>query len=322
MKKLMTLFVAVALVPVFVSGAQASSTDFEAFTTGISVNGQEDWTVEDSWGNAAELFDESVIDDGTGNNVWQFSNVYTSTSYSNQPYSAPADQVAGETGAGLHNDFGPDHTNPFSPPQSSATAASKLFYASLDFKSATGAAQPDLAITLSAGASQSTVRMSWLSIQDTGAGFAVSFYDTSDGSNDWNYSEMASGVSYTAWHNLTMAIEFKDGVVDSLGDPYVEGVSDGVYGNDIVNIYLDGSLIHTGTTWESYYYTTTEGSYTPPTTQAVNSLLFRMSGTANDDNLGAGFYFDNVEVSNVPEPVTMSLLALGGIALIRRKRKA
>ncbi len=289
--------------------ANAQLADFESFTANQSVNGQSGWTVEDSFGNSGELFDEEIVD-LSGNQVWRISNSFTATSYSNQPFSHSAPQIAGQTGAGLYNDYGTNHTSPNSPPLSSGTAGSKFFYASWDFKSATGAAQPGMNMAVSASGKQSTLRMSYLNMQDTGSGFNVGFFDTEG--TAFNGSTLATGLSYTDWHNVEMMIEFVDGIGP--------GAAGSEMGNDIMKVWVDGSLVHTGTTWESFFYNVADGGVPTTSPRAVDSLLFRQSGTANMANAGAGFYFDNVVVSNVPTPASAAILGLGGMAAFRRRR--
>ncbi len=299
------------------SAALADFDDFESFIPDQSITGQGEWTVEDSFGNSGEPFDEEIVDDGTGNQVWRISNAFTSTSYSNQPFSSKPTEVAGETGAELYNDYGMDHTMPNNPPLSSATATSKNFYGAWDFKSATGGAQTGLSMTVSAGASQSPLRLTWLNMSDSGSGFDLSFYETA-GSTFVGPTVIATGLNYSDWHRVEMYIEF----VDGLGP----GAPGSELGNDIVQVYLDGSLIHTGTTWESYFYNVNDG-VPAPSVRAVDSLLFRQSGTAVPGNAGFGFYFDNIDVSNaaaIPEPGSIALAGLAGlagIASLRRRRK-
>lgn len=83
-------------------------------------------------------------------------------------------------------------------------------------------------------------------------------------------------------------------------------------------------MIHTGTTWESFYWTSTL-NLTPPTIVAIDSLLFRLAGTAAPDNGGNGLFIDDVFISNetdrlvIPEsrPVpTLGNLGLGLMALL------
>ena len=241
------------------------------------------------------------------------SNAVTDSGYSAQPFSHVAPQVAGETGSSLWNDYGTDHTQPYSPPHFGANAEMPGFYASFDFKSATGAAQPGLSISVSPSAKQSAVRLSYLNISDNGNdGFDLLFYDTSNGDNGWNPTTVATGLSYTDWHTVEMAMEFVDGVDTSAGQ---------IDGNDLVNIFVNGVPVHTGTTWESYYYAFGEG-VPEPRLQAVDSLLFRMAGTAAPDTMGYGFYFDNIHVSSVPEPASLLLLSLGGLYLLLPRRRS
>jgi hypothetical protein len=147
--------------------SSASETTFDGFTTGASVHYQGPgsttvtpipfsytipdpygslWTVADEWGQSPSLFDEAVVDDG-GNIVWRLSDALTG-SYSNQPNSPSSPAVAGDSAAFLYNDRGPDHTLPTTPPDTRAGATTPYFHGGFDFKSATGAAQPGLFISV------------------------------------------------------------------------------------------------------------------------------------------------------------------------------
>ncbi|QEF99764.1 hypothetical protein Mal15_38310 [Stieleria maiorica] len=290
--------------------AEAGIVTFDSFTPNTSVNGQGGWTVGDSFGNSAGVFDQAVVDDGTGNQVWRMSNAGTG-SFSNQPFSHRSASAAGETGAGLYNDYGTDHTSPNNPPLSSATAGSKYFHAAWDFKSATDGAQSGLFLSLSPAASQSTHRLSYIGIDGSAAGgFALNFFDTLGGG--FNQTTLATGLSYSDWHTVEMYIEF------------VDGIGIGGVGNDIVNILIDGTLVHSGTTWESYYEAFPGGIVGP---RAVDSLMFRAAGTAVPGNSGNGIYFDNVSISNaqfnaVPEPSSMLIFAaVAGCCTVPRRRR-
>ena len=74
-------------------------------------------------------------------------------------------------------------------------------------------------------------------------------------------------------------------------------------GNDIVNVYLDGVLVHTGTTWEDYYRDFAGGIPFP-----VDSIMFREAGTAVPATLGKGFLIDNFSSYSGPAPVSTATL--------------
>jgi len=298
--------------------------DFESYSTG-TINGQNGWTVADTWGNSPVAFDEEVMDDGTGNQVWRLSNAISSTTYSAQPFSPSTGIVAGETGSSLWNDYGTDHTSPHNPPLFGANADVNRISATIDFKSATGATQDGLSVTLSASAKQSTVRQTYVRLEDNGTdGIDVVFLDTyidmdnSDGggigADQWAGGTIATGLSYTDWHTLKMDVEFVDGLDNS-------GVD--VLGNDVVSIYVDGSLVHTGSTWETYYYGNELTDSPNPRLQAVDSVLFRVSSAPTDPNTvsGGGFFFDNASVAPVPEPGSFLLLTLGGLGMLLFRRR-
>ena len=302
---LITLFA--ASLPAFSAVKQLSQTDFEGFTTGVSVDGQGGWGI--GFGSPAVTVDEEVTDDGSGNNVFRLSNAVVSGSVADMPF-APRP-------AGIPNYPGDTSTNPvLGQPdmfagESSTTALYRRFAASLDFRSATGAAQSNLAVSVSAD-NGAGGRMSYAQLVDSGTGIDVVTWDVDAAGNFVGPQTIASGLSYTAWHNLAFKIFFHDGP-----------------SNDVVYIYLNGALIHTGTTWEDYFRANDPSSY--PLGVPVQTLVFTTGSTAAPDNDGGGFYFDNVitEVDSLTQVPTLSqwgqilfVLSLMGVAvyLLRKRR--
>ena len=90
-------------------------------------------------------------------------------------------------------------------------------------------------------------------------------------------------------HTIRLTIDFLDGP-----------------GNDIVRVYVDDELKHTGTSWENYYaYDATGMANFGGNTPAVNRLMFRTGsdshrGIPGDPaplTLGRGFVIDHVRVT-------------------------
>jgi len=331
MMKTKALTLCVTVVVLAVGGAvQATGVNFEGLALGVSVDGQAGWTTKDQWGNdgwgnVGPAFDEAVVDDGTGNTVWRASNAVTIGGLSAQPFSQVAGAVAGETGADLWNNYGPLHTAPVNnPPIAGAPATTKNFYGAFDFWSATGGAQPGLVMTVSPAAKQVDSRMSYIKLTDDGAnGFDIGFYETGHTGDIWGSStvEIASNLPYNQPHRIEIFLEFVDGL---------QTVGADQYGNDIVKVYVDGTLAHTGSSWETYY----KGAdpYGTGGLHGVDSLTFNLRGTAVPSVLGNGFFVDNVEVSNasadadtgaIPEPMTMLAvgMAVAGLGGYIRKRR-
>jgi large repetitive protein len=249
---------------------QLSNTDFTGFVTGVSVHNQAEW----GYGPDKDfgvVIDESVVDDGTGNIVFRMSNAVSNGSGANLPFvprpgGIPAihtnlvnslpDKFAGETTTGANH---------------------RLFYASFRFKSATGAAQAGLSVSVSPDSGIGG-RMSYIGISDSGTGIDLTFYDTPGGG--FVGTTIASGLNYTDWHQLKFEMLFKDGST-----------------NDIVKIYLNDTLIHTGTSWEDYFKNAPDQlKFFPLGVFPVQTLMFK-PGSAAPANNGGGYFFDDIITS-------------------------
>ena len=251
-----------------------------------TINLQQGWTTQDSFNTTVGTnFDQTIQETQNSGRVWRMSNAFTSGSFSSQPFSPTTAQVAGEMGSSLWNDFGQDKTKPKSPPGYGGNSTTTTFYTRVNFSSATGSPQPGLSLGLSLCAKQSSWRMTLIQLNDSGAGIDIIYYNRplnqyNNGTTKSNI-RIASGLSYTAVHSLETVTYFKDG-----------------FDNDVVNVFLNGTLIYTTRTWEVYYYFL-GGVNVEPRLQAINSLLVRSSGTAKPSYDGNGFYFTEIDVSTV-----------------------
>lgn len=242
---------------------QTQFTDFEGFALG-SVNGQNGWGVSDS------AFDQEIVDFG-GNTVWRVSNAVTSGAFGNQPFAPRLGGTAMASTTPTGNSPGA-----FAGELSTGTTLTK-FKGKFSFRSATGTPQPGARITVSADNGQGG-RQSFIAINDTGAGLEISTFDVDIGGNFIGPIVIASGLSYTKWHTTSVQVQFKDGEAD-----------------DVVKYFVNGKRKHTGPSWEQFY--TNFQPVEHPNGVPVQTLLFRISGTAVPAVLGGGYYIDKVKMS-------------------------
>jgi len=201
-----------------------------------SINLQNGWTTQDNFTSCQTVgnWDQAIVD-ANGKRVWQISNADINPNppgFTALPMSYVSTAVAGETGASLFNNRGPNGcgTNPIFPPTGDIATTTK-FYMRTDFRSATGAAQPNLTLALSAGAKQSASRMTNLRIYDNGvSGFNLVFTDAKAAAPPivvFTDTTIASNLSYTDLHRLEVTIEFVNGINNNAGS---------ITGNDIVKV--------------------------------------------------------------------------------------
>ena len=266
--RLLVLTVVFAASSVFAAAmlAPLSGTSFHDFTVGASVDGQDGWNVFLP-GNCG-FYDESVVNFGA-NRVWRVSNAVTCGSFGDQPF-APRP-------GGLPNDTvnDPDNSEPFFfAGENSTGAAFRTFSGQFSFRSATGATQPGLRITVSADSGQGG-RQSFAALVDTGSGINVETFDLDNAGNFIGPITISQGLSYTDWHTLNTEVIFKRGPR-----------------NDKVRYFVDGRKRHTGQSWEQFYRNFQAALH--PLGVPVQTLLFRVSGTAAPAVAGGGFLIDNV----------------------------
>jgi len=101
--------------------------------------------------------------------------------------------------------------------------------------------------------------MSWIQMTDTAGGLEVNFYDFPALGRRLRVTTICDGLDRTVPHTIKVTIDFVDGAT-----------------NDVVEVYVDGTLVHTGTTWEDYFRLYDDAQVYG--TRTVDSILFRTGG--------------------------------------------
>ncbi len=249
------------------------SSTFDSFSTG-TVNGQGGWSVTGP-------YDQAVVSNTYGYSTFgcqslRISNAVTSGSFGDQTFSPSNANESGESTA-TNNGL-------------SGGVRSNHFDAHFDIATTQSTQQPGLSLSISPDRGDGS-RMSYLRFDDSAGGLDVTFYDVQGTGNPANFvpTVIATGLSRGVPHTIRFSMDFVDGP-----------------SNDVVNMYIDNVLVHTGTSWENYYRYDSEAS-AEQTTRTVDSLLFRASGTAAPANSGNGFLFDNFGAASVAPDVTVTI---------------
>lgn len=259
--------------PVF---ADSVSVNFEnpPYTLGV-INAQDGWTSLGAAGSGCALYDHAVNSSagisGFGSQSFRISDAITSGCFGDQTFAKPLNDSVGEASAtaGIF----------------SAGTKQAHFETQFDIASAVPASQqPGLHISVSPDRGDGS-RMSYLRFEDGATGIDVFFDDVQWANPDeFIETQIASGLNRALKHTVKLTFDAVDGA-----------------GNDVVKVWIDGSPVHTGTSWEDYYRFDPEAS-AEQSPRIVKTLLFRSSGTANLPNAGKGFLVDNVTLSSGPVP--------------------
>lgn len=255
--------------------ADSSLINFESYSLG-TINAQDGWSSLGAAGAGCAPYDHAVAVTtvaGFGAQALRMSNAVTSGCFGDQTFSKSLSQAAGETTAEGGT--------------MSAAPSQSHFEAEWDFASVTGAPQPGLSVVASPDRGDGA-RMGWIQMADTATGLEVNFYDYQDAlpfggavgdpngcgvEDDFVFTNLASGLDRTIPHKIKVTMDFVDGPR-----------------NDIVRVYVDGVLKHSGTSWEDYFRYC-EGNQT----RTVDSVLFRTGGAAAPATSGFGFFIDNLK---------------------------
>lgn len=246
--------------------------NFEIYTLG-NVNGQDGWTNLGSSGAGCANYDVEVDTNdvphvGFGAKTLRISNAVTSGCFSDQTFSKPLIDEAGEVSAENGGKSGGTRQNKFEAQWSFASTT-------------TNAEQPGLSVVASPDRGDGA-RMSWVQMADTPSGLEVNFYeyitagDASGCTGAFVLTNVASGLSRSLPHTIHIEMNFVDGK-----------------SNDEVTVTVDGLASYSGTSWEDYFR---ECENTESRT--VDSILFRVGGAAAPATLGNGFVIDNLSLSS------------------------
>lgn len=249
-------------------------TDFEGFAAG-TVNAQFGWSSLGAAGSGCGVYDHAIVNNvgapaSFGSKSLRMSNAVTSGCFADHTFTASVPNEAGETSAvngGL-----------------SGGTRQKTFAAEWTFISADpGNVQNGLSVVASPDRGDGA-RMSWVQMTDTPTGIDINFNDYQHAINDFVQTTIANDLDRTVPHTIRIEMTFVDGIA-----------------NDVVRVYVDGALAHTGTSWEDYFRDE-EGN----PTRTVDSILFRTGGTAVPATLGKGFLIDGLSVGSASPTVTAS----------------
>lgn len=287
---------AAALVLVLASPLSAETLliDFEnpPYTPG-HIHLQDGWSSSGAAGMGCAVYDHRVVANSYGyaefgDQSLRASNAVTSGCFGDQTYSKSLANDAGE----------PDAEGG----AWSGGLRQARFEASWQFASTVpGAQQAGLSVVASPDRGDGA-RMSWVQMADGPAGLEVNFYDYQDlapfgsdldpdagcdgpGGDNFFFTPLVTDLDRSVPHEIRIVMDFVPGPR-----------------NDVVKVYVDGVLLHVGTSWEDYFRYC-EGNLTRP----VDSILFRTAGGAAPATLGNGFVIDNMTLVSSARPVRMDL---------------
>jgi hypothetical protein len=270
-----------------VANADTRVITFETPYTPGSIQGQQGWT--GSGIPILPLIDQEVVANGVGapasfgDQSWRFSNAYTDGAFADWPFSPSLTDEAGEFAAENGGFSGGVRQTHFEVQWSFASTVPGAEQSGLQMSTA-----PDRG---------DGARMSYIRLEDNPGGLDVFFDDYHRGlvepagtcvtGDNFVETTVASGLNRTLPHTVKLAMDFVDGPA-----------------NDVVKVYVDGSLRHTGTSWEDYFR---DCEMSPPRT--VDSMIFQartVSGTA-PLLVGKGFLVDNLTYAS-SQPSTCNVI--------------
>jgi hypothetical protein len=302
--------VALSIIFIGLGYADSKTINFEspAYQPG-SIDGQQGWAGSGGLPILPTIDQAIVTNSGApasfGGQSWRFSNFYTDGQFALWPFSPSLTNEAGETQA-----------------QNSAFSGGvrqSHYEVQWDFASTVPTAeQPGLQMSTASDRGDGA-RMSYVRMQDGPGGLNVFFVDYEDNTpygtygspltaangcgDEDNFFEYQVGTNLprNVPHTVKLTIDFVDGPR-----------------NDIVKVYVDGTLQKVGTTWEDYFRWCTESGGGTGTTadqsRTVDSQIFqaRASGGSCATCQGKGFLIDNLSYGSGRPPSSAAQCKNGG----------
>ena len=240
--------------------------------------------LQDDWSSAGP-YDHFVVSNtygyaSFGGQSLRISNAVTSGSFGDHTFSKRTTNYGGETESQCGGWCLPGGSR------------QSHFEAEWDFASTTpGAAQPGLSVVASPDRGDGA-RMSWVQMTEPpgGGGIDINFFDVQGvnrippacGEANFVESDVASGLSRTVPHTIKITMDL------------LEGPS-----NDVVKVYVDGALRHTGTSWEDYFRYDCEAAAHLGKPPIVNRVLYRTGGAPAPATALKGFVIDNLSLGTL-----------------------
>ena len=252
--------------------------NFESGYTAGDINNQNGWSKTGGFDAAVANVSAfpAAASYGFGTKALRISDAVTSGSFGDQTFSPGLANEAGETSA--------DSGGP------SVGTRQKHFEVSFQIGTTKSTEQPGLHMTMSPDRGDGA-RMSYLRFDDLSNGVHVYFDDVTNSGPlgapaDFNERSIAT-LSRSSAHTIRMTIDFNDGPA-----------------NDVVQVFVDGTLVATGGSWEDYYRFDPEQAGGGNLVPTVDKVLFRESGDADSGNAGQGYLIDNIGLTSSPTPTT------------------
>jgi LPXTG-motif cell wall-anchored protein len=257
--------------------------NFESGYTAGNINGQGGWSKSGQYDDEVENLSDYPDASGYGfeTKALRASNFYADGAFGGQAFSPGLTQAAGE-------------------------GAASYFTASFEIGTTKAVQQPGLAVSVSPDDGNGG-RMSYLRFNDQADGVHVVFVDVTDKGPLGTAATFNPDVPIATLDRATShAIRFEIAFVDGPGN------ADGV-GNDVVKIFVDDVLKHTGTTWENYYRYDPEQAGNDNALPTTSKLLFAARGEPVVTLLqGQGYLIDDVSLnSSTTAPVVTPPTAEG-----------